>query len=463
MSQRGPWAGTIAAIAGFVLCLAVAGAGIWRADDIAARLSGEPPLSWRPGAAESASAVLPAATGTAAPLPAPAQLAATLQPLFADPALGPNVTAHVLDVATGQVLVARNADSPTVPASTIKLVTAAAALVVLGPMHRLATRAVAGAAPGEVVLVGGGDPTLSGGATGTYPDAARLPDLAAQVKKALGGTVPTKVSYDPSIFTGPAFGPWDGDIPTNGVVSAITGLMTDGARPDPKVKNPRRLAQPDLTAAQQFATLLGVPRTAVVAGVAPADAQELGAVLSMRLGRLVEVMLVDSDNVIAESLARHIAIKRGKPASFEGGAAAEREVIGELGLPVEELIQADGSGLARANKVSPSLLAELIVLSAKADRGPLRAVLTGLPVSAYSGTLSLRFRKPTAGATAAGVVRAKTGTLRSVSSVAGVITTAEGRLLAFAVLADSVPVSGTFPAQDALDRIAAAIAACGCR
>jgi D-alanyl-D-alanine carboxypeptidase/D-alanyl-D-alanine-endopeptidase (penicillin-binding protein 4) len=60
-------------------------------------------------------------------------------------------------------------------------------------------------------------------------------------------------------------------------------------------------------------------------------------------------------------------------------------------------------------------------------------------------------------------VRAKTGTLRSVSGVAGVVTTAEGRTLAFAVLADNVPVGGTGPAQDALDRIAAALAACGCR
>jgi D-alanyl-D-alanine carboxypeptidase/D-alanyl-D-alanine-endopeptidase (penicillin-binding protein 4) len=174
-------------------------------------------------------------------------------------------------------------------------------------------------------------------------------------------------------------------------------------------------------------------------------------------------MLTESDNVIAESLARQVAIKRGKPATFEGAAAAERDTIGEMGLPIVELVQADGSGLSRGDKVSPSLLAEIVAMAAKADGVQLRPILTGMPVSSYSGTLATRFRKATAGASAAGVVRAKTGTLRAVSGVAGTVTTADGRLLAFAVLADNVPVGGTLAAQDALDRIAAAMAACGCR
>ena len=96
------------------------------------------------------------------------------------------------------------------PASTTKLITAATVLAARGPAYRIATRVVAGSAPGEVVLVGGGDPTLAINATGSYPGAARLDLLAAQVKKALGGTAPTKVTVDTSLFPGPVYGPgWD--------------------------------------------------------------------------------------------------------------------------------------------------------------------------------------------------------------------------------------------------------------
>jgi D-alanyl-D-alanine carboxypeptidase/D-alanyl-D-alanine-endopeptidase (penicillin-binding protein 4) len=464
MSQGRAWAGTVAAVLTLVVSLAVAGASVWWADDLAAPFSDAPPTSWAAGVAAKDLAVLPAAAGGSAPMPSAAAVAATLQPLFTDPALGSNVTAHVVDVATGQVLAGRGSDTPTIPASTIKLVTAAAALAALGPTHQFVTRALAGAGPGEVVLVGGGDVTLSAGTAGTYPDAASLPDLAEQVKKALGGTAPTKLTYDPSIFGAPPSGPWDPDILTNGVVAPITGLMTDGGRADPKARGQaRRVSDPAATAAAQFAGLLGIPAGGVIAGNAPSGAKELGAVPSMPLSRQVEIMLTESDNVIAEALARHVAIKRGKPATFVGGAEAQQEQIAALGFAPAELSLADGSGLARADKVSPSLLVDLVALAAKPDRADLRAVHSGLPVAAYNGTLVNRFKKSNAGGAAAGVVRVKTGTLRSVSSVAGVVFTAEGRELAVAVLADNVPVGGTLPAQDALDRILAALAACGCR
>jgi D-alanyl-D-alanine carboxypeptidase/D-alanyl-D-alanine-endopeptidase (penicillin-binding protein 4) len=454
--------GLIAAIVAFCMCAAVAASAVVFRNPLTDRL-GAPRTSWHAGTPLSALTVLPPAPAAEAPEPAAAQVAAAVQPLLAAPALGANVAAVVLDVQTGQVLAGQHPDVPTVPASTIKLVTAAAALTALGPTHRLRTTAVAGPNPGEVVLVGGGDPTLSGGRTGTYPDAARLPDLADQVKRALGGSSATKVVYDPSLFSGPPYGAWDPDIPGGGNVSAITALMTDGGRVDPKNRNGVRVPEPDLSAARTFASLLGVPTTDVVRGGAPQGARELGAVLSPPVLRLVEMMEVDSDNVIAESLARHVAIQRHQPATFEGGAAAETAVLGELGFPAAQVALFDGSGLSRNDKVSPSLLAKLLTMAAGADHPQLRALLTGLPVSAYSGTLRERFRKPTAGASAAGVVRAKTGTLRSVSAVAGVVTTVDGRALAFAVLADAVPIGGTVAAQDALDRVVAALAACGCR
>src|SRR5205823_4408845 len=86
-----------------------------------------------------------------------------------------------------------------------------------GPGYRLSTRVVAGSAPGEVVLIGGGDPTLSVNGNGSYPEAARLDLLAQQVKQALGGAAPTRVVVDSSLFSGPSTGPgWDSDIVSGG-------------------------------------------------------------------------------------------------------------------------------------------------------------------------------------------------------------------------------------------------------
>ena len=77
-----------------------------------------------------------------------------------------------------------DAADPAMPASTAKLLTAVAALTTLDPSDTLETTVVAGATPGEVVLVGGGDPTLSRTAPSqTYPGAPTVADLAAQVRR----------------------------------------------------------------------------------------------------------------------------------------------------------------------------------------------------------------------------------------------------------------------------------------
>src|SRR5207244_2261179 len=138
---------------------------------------------------------------------------AALRGPLTDQRLGGHVGVQVTDAATGQSLYGQNAGDPEIPASTMKLVTAITALAVRGPAYQLRTRAVAGPNPGEVVLVGGGDPTLSVNGAGSYPDAARLDDLAVQVKKALGGVAPTRVLVDSSLFTGPTTGPnWEQNV-----------------------------------------------------------------------------------------------------------------------------------------------------------------------------------------------------------------------------------------------------------
>jgi D-alanyl-D-alanine carboxypeptidase/D-alanyl-D-alanine-endopeptidase (penicillin-binding protein 4) len=112
--------------------------------------------------------------------------------------------------------------------------------------------------------------------------------------------------------------------------------------------------------------------------------------------------------------------------------------------------------------VPARVLADVLRLATQDDRPQLRPLLEGLPVSGFTGTLAERFRRPPA-APAAGRVRAKTGTLTGVNALAGFTVDADGRLLVFAVLAGRVPAGGTPAARAAIDRVAAALTACGCR
>jgi len=466
---------------------------------------GEAPITPTPPAAAPEPPPGPVLAAFADPrAPTPAGIRAAIDTLVTGAGLGGRLSVSVADVVTGQSLYSRGPDAQAVPASTTKLVTAVAALTARGPVHRIPTRVVAGEQPGEVVLIGGGDPTLALTGTGTYPGAARLDTLAAQVKKALGGAVPTSVVVDASLFSGPVFGPgWDADIATGGFAGPVTALMTNGGRVDPKELAPaERFSAPDVAAGQAFARALGqsssaskaVRRGKAPAGTAPVDAPapstgvdgqsptgagtsptasgaattppapgtELGRVWSPPMARLVEIMLSESDNIVAESLARQVALARGAPASFQGAAAAVDELLAEIGLPAGESALADGSGLSRTNRLSPSILTDLLAYAAANDRPQLGPVFSGLPVAGWSGTLTDRFQaKSGTGKAGMGVVRAKTGTLSGVDAMSGVVVTADGRTLAFALLADGV-TAGHWEAQAALDAIAARLARCGC-
>lgn len=98
-------------------------------------------------------------TGSGVAAADPGRLADVLRPLLADPALGTVRTASVVDTATGQVLFESGPREPMTPASTTKIATASAALAALGPDYRIRTTVTPGAGPGEIVLVGGGDPS----------------------------------------------------------------------------------------------------------------------------------------------------------------------------------------------------------------------------------------------------------------------------------------------------------------
>jgi D-alanyl-D-alanine carboxypeptidase/D-alanyl-D-alanine-endopeptidase (penicillin-binding protein 4) len=162
---------------------------------------------------------------------------------------------------------------------------------------------------------------------------------------------------------------------------------------------------------------------------------------------------------MAEALARQVAIARGRPASFSGAAQAVTDELGRLGI-TDGVRLSDNSGLSTHNRISPAALAKVLSIAASRGHDKLRAVLTGLPIGGFSGTLAHRYTSGMS-AGAAGDVRAKTGTLNGVSTLAGVAYDADGRLLVYAFMAGKF--GGGLPAAElALDRLAATVAGCGC-
>jgi serine-type D-Ala-D-Ala carboxypeptidase/endopeptidase (penicillin-binding protein 4) len=390
------------------------------------------------------------------PPPGENALARALAPSLDDPSLGSGATASVVDIATGSQLYGDAARTPTTPASTVKLVTAVAALDTLGPGHRLTTTALWDAGRGRVVLVGGGDTTLR---------SADLRALAERTAVALADADVTRagLAYDVSLYPAQRH-----PIGINDNIAPITPLQVDAGRLDDSEHGPAlRSTDPAGDAAAEFARYLAEAGLRVTGdparSTAPGDAERLAVHRSGPLSSLVEEMLTNSDNDLAEALARHAAIGAGREGDFAGVTRSFTAELRELGLPRDGVRIADGSGLDREGKVTAELLTETLALAAEPGHPELRATLTGLPVAGFTGTLADRY-DPDGGLPAgegAGLVRAKTGTLTGVNSLAGTAITPDGRMLVFAFLADDTV--NAIEAQTALDTAAAALASCACR
>nr|WP_229713015.1 D-alanyl-D-alanine carboxypeptidase/D-alanyl-D-alanine-endopeptidase [Streptomyces fuscichromogenes] len=380
-----------------------------------------------------------------------AALTGVLGPLLDAPALGSTRTAAVVDVASGRRLYGSGADTALTPASTTKIATAVAALSALGPDHRFTTRVALEPGTREVVLVGGGDPTLT--ARKDAAGWASLRTLATATAKSLTarGIREVTLSYDTTLYSGPDLHP----VGVNENLARVSPLTADEGRTDDSVEGPViRVGDPAADAARKFAgflTAAGIRTSAPGTSKASSRADTLATVSSPPLSSVVERMLTNSDNDIAEALARQTALASGRPASFAGGAAAIDAQLTKLGLPMTGASFHDGSGLNRDDRLTANLLTALLVKAADADRPGLRAVLTGLPVAGFTGTLTNRYTDG-----AAGVVRAKTGTLTGVNTLAGTVVDKDGRLLVFAFLTSNT--TNPVEAQAALDTAATALA-----
>jgi serine-type D-Ala-D-Ala carboxypeptidase/endopeptidase (penicillin-binding protein 4) len=412
-----------------------------------------------PLAAADAPITTPSQPAAGQPATAAGVAAALAAPLAAS-GLGPSVAAQVFDAQTGSQLFSQHADQVVAPASTSKLLTAAAVLARYHGTDRFVTRVVAGPDPNSVVLVGGGDPTLSAAPAGQpteYPEAARLSALAAAVRAAVGAIPITQVIVDDSLFSGPATASgWAPEDAPSSYASPITAVLVDAGRDAPNAD--LRSAEPDLAAGRALAAVLGAGQ--VARGSAPAGARTLAQVQSAPVGVLVEQMLRDSDNVIAEVLARQVARAAHQPASFTAAAAAVRSTLAPWGITVGDGMR-DGSGLSALDRIPAAALSQVLLAATGTAHPELRPLLSGLSVAGWDGSLVEQGRFSGSAAAADGVLRAKTGSLTGVSAMAGVLVDADGRQLIFAFIADRAPAEAI--ARAAIDQLAVALVRCGCR
>lgn len=394
-----------------------------------------------------------------APQPTAAGLAAALGPLVANPVLGV-LAGAVSDASTGVQLWSAQADRPMVPASTTKVLTAAAALLALPLDHRVTTSVVQGATPDELVLVGGGDPTLTAQQAGRpnfYSGAPHLDDLVAQIQRS--GIRPGNIVVDTSAYSGPtlAKGWFAADI-AGGSIAPIEPVMLDGGRLKPLDHDSPRSGTPALDAGRVLAQRLGIDPARVRIGTAPQGATPVATVQSALLRERLTEMMVESDDVLAETIGREIAVATGAPAAFTGSVSGVDSALRKAGFDMTGVSLSDTSGLSVDDRIPARALDGVLSAAAGHGKPTLRPMLDYLPVAGGTGTLSDRYAA--VNRSGAGWVRAKTGSLTGVNSLAGYVVDGSNRVLTFALMSNG---GATEASRAALDAIASALRSCGCR
>ncbi|GAB3854095.1 hypothetical protein GCM10028801_07640 [Nocardioides maradonensis] len=401
------------------------------------------------------------------------RIAAALARPLAKAAFGPHVLAAV-GTLDGPGLTYRSASSGSflaTPASTTKLVTTTTALFALGPAHTFDTTTVltGSGANRRLVLVGGGDPYLASAPEKDDPSPtydlhrADVTTLASRTAAVLRqrGIRRVHLGYDASLFSGPAVNAhWEVDYVSSGEVAPTSALWVDEGH----TAAGESVANPPLTAATVFRKALarrGITVTgAPTPTVAPKGASAVAKVTSAPMAQIVQRILQVSDNDGAEVLLRQLGLAEEGQGSIAAGRTAVQHVLAANGIGMQGSVLYDGSGLSRHDLMSPNVLVGVLRLAAGGAHPELRAIIEGLPVAGYNGSLVDSSGGPTPQGW--GRVRAKTGTLTGVTALAGIGVDRSGDPMVFVLMADHVPAGKDALARQWRDQAASALGACHC-
>ena len=332
--------------------------------------------------------------------------------------------------ADGTVVAERNADIVREPASTLKTLTAVAAATVLDLSDTLDTETYLIQQEGQtptLVLKGNGDMLLGAGVSD--PDhvngRAGLGTLAAQSAVALQqrGIDRVRLVYDDTLFGEQRYpSRIEENNPDNLYYAPVSALAVDGGRnwngdpPD----------DPDLYTG--YAELSTQPAADAAATFAQSP---LTSVSSAQLNEIMAFMMRHSDNTLAEEFGRLTALAAGRENSPHGATQAVAATLQELGVDTAQLTMADCSGLAPGSSLS---VRTLIGVQSRILAGGAGSVVAGaLSVPGLIGTAAGRLDDEAV----AGLLRVKTGTLGTVTSMAGNVSRLNGGVLCFAVVVNN--------------------------
>jgi serine-type D-Ala-D-Ala carboxypeptidase/endopeptidase (penicillin-binding protein 4) len=359
-----------------------------------------------------------------------------------DAALAPIAGISTLITVDGVGAVAeREADVGRIPASTQKIYAGAASLLQIGPDATFLTEVRSSATPanglllGDLVVRASGDPSLS---------ASGLTDLAAQVAKTglktvSGGLVVDETRYD-SLRINPG---WKTKF-TPGEVGVLSAFSVDGnhrgsASLDPALAN---LVTFRAALKARGVTVVGGDRTGTLGNGGPVLASRTSAPLK----ELVAHALKKSDNTYAELLMKEIGARAGN-GSTAGGIGAVRSQFDRFGIASPLMV--DGSGLSSLNRSTARQQVQWLSKIRASTAGA--AFRAALPIGCVDGTMKSRF----CGTTAATKVVAKTGTLDFITALAGYTSTANGRVVTFSMIGNSL--KSTSAARLAMDKALIAV------
>ena len=345
-------------------------------------------------------------------LPWPQNLQARLDtlvdnPLFERSQLG----LLVYDLTADSILYHRGEKQTLRPASTMKLLTAITALDRLGASYQLRTSLrYSGVVEdsvlvGDLYCVGGMDPMFE-----TIDMNAFVESVMGLGVKAIRGRLIAVTSFKDNLLLGEGWC-WDDDNPP------LTPLLV--SRKDEFMS--------------KFVDMLRAAGIEVDAPITTGVLPKESLVICTRSHSLRDIllpMMKDSDNLYAESVFYQVASTVGKrPATAAHGSQAVKETLGKAGVKDIQYRIADGSGLSLYNYVTPELMVKLLIYAYR-HRNIYIELFPTLPVAGQDGTLKKRMVKSPAN----GRVRAKTGTVTGVTTLAGYCASLNGHMLVFSIM-----------------------------